>query len=333
MATVHKHSIIYSLGRVKELEKGLLIETNLDRVLEADDPYAVLRSIGFFKAAEEYGENESLETIFLRERTHNRRLLHELLAESPLEDIFLLPYDIQNIKLLLKGKLASNSAVKDVTLEEGKFSKAELIKAIYDEAPTDIPAPIIDDLKWITAEFQDSQRFALVDYRLDRRLRLLQLDIARKAKNRFMVEYIQRLSDLQNVAGTFRRKFHLLESDSLSETLVDTGTLAPSFFERIYSTGWESIVNTFKPTEYGNAVTKALAQVEQPYFLALLDVYCASYLLEFLRKTKQISFGIEPLLAFYLARDHELKIVRTIWIGKQFEYTQDKLTIRMRELY
>jgi V/A-type H+-transporting ATPase subunit C len=333
MATVHKHSIIYSLGRVKELEKGLLTATNLDRVLEAEEPSAVLRSIGFFKAAEEYGEHESLETIFVRERVHNRRLLHELISESPLEDIFLLPYDIQNIKLLLKGKLASNPAVKDMALEEGKFSKAELVKAIYDEAPTEIPAPIIADLKWITVEFQDNQRFALADYQLDRRLRLLQLDIARKAKNRFMIEYLQRLSDLQNIAGTFRRKFHLLESDSLSETLLDTGTLAPSFFERIYGTGWESIVNTFKPTEYGHAVTKALAQVEQPYFLAWLDVCCTGYVLEYLRKTKQISFGIEPLLAFYLAREHELKIVRTIWIGKQFEYTPDKLKLRLRELY
>jgi V/A-type H+-transporting ATPase subunit C len=332
MATVDKQ-YIYSLGRVKELEKGLLFETNLDRVLEAEDPFAVLRSIGFFKAAEEYGEHESLEHIFLRERVYNRRQLHELIADSPLEDIFLLPYDINNIKLFLKDKLSSQIAFKEASIEEGKFRREELVKAIYDEAPTDIPAVIIEDIKWITSEFQDTRRFAIVDYRLDRRLRALQLDIVRKAKNQFVIEYIQRLCDLDNLTSTFRRKFHLLDHESLADTLVDAGTIAVSFFEKVYDTGWESIVNAFKSTEYGNAVTKAIAHVEQPYFLAWLDVCCTGYLLEFLRKTKQISFGIEPLLAFYLARDHELKLVRTIWVGKQFEYTPDKLKIRMRELY
>ncbi len=332
MATVDKQ-YIYSIGRVKELEKGLLIETNLDRVLEADDPLSVLRSVGFFKATEEHDEHESLDEIFRRERVHNRRQLHELVADSPLEDIFLLPYDIQNIKLFLKGKLASNLAVKDIAVEEGKFRKSELLDAIYEDLPTDIPLSIVDEVKAITEEFQSTRRFALVDYHLDRRLRILQLEIARNAKSNFIVEYIQRLSDIQNITATIRRRIHLLGHESLLEALLDTGTIAPSFFEKIYDIGWESVITAFKPTEYDKAVTKALSQVEQRNFLPTLDFWCSSYMIEFLRRTKQICFGIEPVLAFYLARDHELKIVHAILNGKRFTYSQEKLKIRMKELY
>jgi len=332
MATIDKN-YTYSIGRVKELEKGLLIETNLDRVFEADDPLSVLRSIGFFQATDDHEGQESLEEIFRRERAYNRKQLHELIADSPLEDIFLLPYDIQNVKLFLKGKLSANTAIRDLAVEEGKFRKDELLTAIFDELPTDLPSSIIDDIKVISDEFQSTRRFAIVDYRLDRRLRLLQLEIARQTKSEFMVEYIRRLSDIQNITSTIRRKAHLLGRESLLKALLDTGTIAPSFFEKIYDTGWESIVAAFKPTEYDKVIAKALAQAEQSVFLPTLDFWCSSYMIEFLRKTKEICFGIEPVLVFYLARDHELKILRTILNGRKFNYPQEKLKVRMKELY
>lgn len=70
--------------------------------------------------------------MFRRERAHNRLQLHELIADSPIEDIFLLPYDVANLKLLLKAKLTTGSrAVKEMPLEEGKFQKGELIGAHF----------------------------------------------------------------------------------------------------------------------------------------------------------------------------------------------------------
>ena len=130
-----------------------------------------------------------------------------------------------------------------------------------------------------------------------------------------------------------RHKTHELNRDGLSDALLDTGMLAMSFFEKVYDTGWESIITAFKPTDYGAAVASALAQIDQNNFLAILDTSCQRVLIEFLRQTKQQCFGIEPVLAFYLARDHALKVTRTIWIGKSFEYPPDKLRIRMKELY
>lgn len=332
MATIDK-KYIYTVGRTKELEKGLLSEANLDRVLESTDPSAVLRSLGFFKTTDDHEGHESLATLFLRERQFNRAQLHELVADSPLEDIFLLPYDIHNVKLLLKGKLTSTPNIKDYAVEEGKFSKAELLEALFDEVSTNLPTSLMDDVKAVTEEFQSSRRLALIDYRLDRRLRLLQLEIARKARNDFMIEYLQRLSDVLNISTTIRRKVRGFGRESLVEALLDTGTLAVSFFERLYEGGWESLASAFKPTAYETMVSKALAQLETPSFLAAIDVWAAHEMMEFLRTTKQICFGIEPALAFYLARDHELKLVRALWIGKIFYMAQNDLQIRMRELY
>ena len=248
MATIDKN-YTYSLGRVKELEKGLLSDTHLDRLVESDDPFPFCAASGFFKSADEHKERDPIAEIFRRERAQNRALLHELIVDSPLEDVFLLPYDFHNIKLLLKGKLSGNQAIKEWPLEEGKYSKHTLVDAIYDELPSDLPVVLVDDIREISEAFQSTRQFALIDHRLDRRLRAMQLEIARNAHSTFLVHYLQRLADIHNITTLIRRKTHELGRDELSDALLDTGTLAISFFEKVYDTGWESIATAFKPTD------------------------------------------------------------------------------------
>jgi len=332
MATIDTQ-YIYSLGRVKELEKGLLSASNVDRVLESDDPFSVLRSIGFFKATEEHEEGDGISEIFRREHTQNRTLLHELIADSPLEDIFLLPYDIHNIKFLLKAKISGNTTLKEWPLTEGLYPKSMLVDAIYDELPSDLPSALLDDIRDLTETTQHRGDFCRIDYRLDRRLRALQLEIAQNAKSPFLVEYLQRLSDVQNITTIIRRKIHELGRDGLTDALLNAGTLDHTFLEKAHDSGWESMVTAFKPTEYSQMVADALAQVEQQNFLAILDACGSQYLIEFLQRAKQQTFGIEPVVVFYLARDHELKVVRTLWMGKAFDYAQEKLKLRTKKLY
>jgi vacuolar-type H+-ATPase subunit C/Vma6 len=114
---------------------------------------------------------------------------------------------------------------------------------------------------------------------------------------------------------------------------METGTLDFTFLERIHDSGWESMVTAFKPTEYGKMVGDALVQIEHPCFLAILDACGSQYLIDYLRRVKQQCFGIEPVLAFYLARDHELKVVRTLWMGKAFAYAGEKLPLRAKTLF
>ena len=332
MATVDKN-YLYSIGRVRELEKGLLNEANLVRVLDANDPLAVLRSIGFFKATEDHEHQNHVPEMFQREREYNQQQLHDLVADSALEDIFLLPYDIENVKLFLKAKLSANAEIKNIAIEEGLYRKSELLEAIYDELPTRVPPAIMGEVRLLSEDFQTQQKFSRVDYRLDRKLRELQIDIAQRAHNTFMIEYFRLMSDIQNISTIFRRKWHQIGREALTECLLDTGTLAPSFFERVYESGWESIITAFKPTSYNKLVAGVLIEVNQETFSPLLDASCSNYIIDFLKQTTYMSAGIEPVLAYYLAREHELKLVRLILAGKTFNVSQEQLHLRMRKLY
>ena len=332
MASIDKH-YLYGIGRVRELEKGLLNEVNLDRILEADEPLVILRSIAFFKVAEDHEHPEHLYEAFRLERSYNRLLLRELVVDSPLEDVFLLPYDVDNIKLFLKGKLADNSNVKALEVEEGLFSKSEVLDAIFNSVPGRIPVKILEAINAAAEHFTAHMQFAIVDALLDRSLRTLQLNIAHREKNNFLIDYLQRLSDIQNISLIVRRKHRRLGREGLNELLYEGGTLAPSFFERIYDGGWESLAAAFKSTDYAKLLTQILPEVNQKSFLPILDAACDGFLLESLRRTKYVTQGAAPLLAFYLARERELKLVRMLLAGKIFNVPQEQLRWRVREIY
>ena len=335
MARVDRH-YLFSIGRVRELEKSLLNSTHFDRVLEASDPLAVLRSVGFFETAEDHEHLESVQLIFRREREFNRRLLHELIADSPVEDIFLLPCDVETLKRLLKGKLTgamSAAQAKEMTAEVGKFRLADLIAAVYEGTQIGLPERIANAARWTKELFQERPEHALIDSRLDRALRAEQIELARQDRSRSLVNYFQRLSDVQNISVVMRRKWHKFGHIPLQDALFERGTLTIAWFESVYDSGWESFATAFKPTDYGKIVADAVADVENDTFLPLFDVACANFLIELLHSAKYLSSGLEPVVAYYLARDHELKLVRMILAGKVFGFTQDALRQRVKRLY
>jgi V/A-type H+/Na+-transporting ATPase subunit C len=324
------HQYIYSLGRVKELEKGLLAASTLDRLLESDEPLSLLRSIGFFRASEDYDENTAIVDIFRRERAHNRAMLHDLIADSPLEDIFLLPYDIQNLKLLLKGRLTGNGAGKDGALETGKYPAQMLIDLVYDDIAADLPPAVVADVRALIENWPNHPQLARIDSVLDRRLRAWQFEIARAGRNAFLLAYLARLSDVQNLSVIIRRKTHEIGRDGLRGVLLDGGTLDYAMLEKLVDFGWESILTAVKPTDHGGWMAEAVSQLERSNFLTIVDTCGARYLRECLRTARQHTFGIEQILAFFIIRDLELKVVRTLWMGKRFGCEPAKLSLRNR---
>lgn len=46
-----------------------------------------------------------------------------------------------------------------------------------------------------------------------------------------------------------------------------------------------------------------------------------------------MAFGIEPLIAYLIAKEHEVKLIRIIMIGKINQLSMDLISERLREPY
>ena len=53
----------------------------------------------------------------------------------------------------------------------------------------------------------------------------------------------------------------------------------------------------------------------------------------YIGRTRYVSFGIEPLVAYLIARENEVKLVRIVLTGKKIGLPPEEIKERLREMY
>jgi V/A-type H+-transporting ATPase subunit C len=55
--------------------------------------------------------------------------------------------------------------------------------------------------------------------------------------------------------------------------------------------------------------------------------------MDFIKKAKQVSFGVEPLIGYIIAKETEIKIIRIIMVGKLNNIAPNIIRERLRDAY
>jgi V/A-type H+-transporting ATPase subunit C len=67
--------------------------------------------------------------------------------------------------------------------------------------------------------------------------------------------------------------------------------------------------------------------------LATLEKFSDNYLLNYIKPAKFAILGIEPVLGYLLAKEHEIKLLRIIMIGKLNGLSSESIREKLRETY
>ena len=66
---------------------------------------------------------------------------------------------------------------------------------------------------------------------------------------------------------------------------------------------------------------------------ASFEKWCDDLLMQQLDEARRVSFGLAPLIAYYVARDAEIKNIRILLSCKRLGLPADQIRERMREAY
>ncbi|MBC7240560.1 MAG: V-type ATPase subunit, partial [Chloroflexi bacterium] len=84
---------------------------------------------------------------------------------------------------------------------------------------------------------------------------------------------------------------------------------------------------------YSGVLEKMVALFEQGRNISLIEKLKDNYLITFMKQAKHVMFGIQPIVAFMVAKDMEVKNLRIIITGKQAGLSEDLLKERLRDVY
>jgi V/A-type H+-transporting ATPase subunit C len=186
------------------------------------------------------------------------------------------------------------------------------------------------------------------DLLLDKRLLgLMQPDtleqmqkIASSYPSQFLKDYVLHLTDMHNIKS-FLRLYILKEPlAKLKEVLVSSGFIPKEDFLRLYTQDLtlflkrlEYVHKDAEIIDYADFLREAIQKVEKEHSFVALEKVINDFLIQVLKPAKYISFGPEPLLAYYFAKVNEMNLMRMIILAKLNNLLADTIKERLNLVY
>ena len=109
---------------------------------------------------------------------------------------------------------------------------------------------------------------------------------------------------------------------------VDEGKLCEAFPK-----GMEELLAVVSFSDYGRFLEPSFDSLRTGGTLTAFERLCDNYLVSLLAGTRMISFGLEPVVAYLLGRENEIKAVRIVMASKLAGVSPQQITERLRDSY
>lgn len=165
-------------------------------------------------------------------------------------------------------------------------------------------------------------------------------DILKTYQSDFLEDYLRHLIDMYNIK-TFLRLYFLKEPpEKLKENLSCAGFIKVEDFLKLYSQGLAIFLNHLEYVhkdsqilDYASILREPIEKLQQEESFVSLERVINDFLIQILKPAKYITFGPEPLLAYYFARINEMNLVRMVILAKLNSVSADLVKERLNSVY
>jgi V/A-type H+-transporting ATPase subunit C len=184
----------------------------------------------------------------------------------------------------------------------------------------------------------------LLDKDLECLLELDNLTLAKKSvqeiKSEFLSDYIMHFIDMHNIK-TFLR-LHVLKQPqgSFKACLNEEGFIQKRFFIKNYAedlspflSGLRYVHKRAELVDYAYFLEEPMIMLKSRNSFIGLEKAMHDFLIRILRPARYLSFGPEPLLAYYFTKVNEINLMRMIILAKLNNFGADTVKERLNLIY
>lgn len=310
----------YAVGRIRALETKLLDRQRFDRMLEApsaDEALRVLQDTDYGIHMGELKDASEYERVLAAERKVAFDLFQKLCLDGPASSTYFCRFDFHNIKVLLKARAAEQD-FSDLLSPQGEFDQTEMMEIFSEESFARLPQHLGEAALQGMEAFQSSGSPRLLDIAVDQSEHEYRLDLAHQLSNEFLLNLLRLRADIHNILTLYRTKW-LSEDYKLFETaILSGGFLEKERLKQAFQEPWEGIPARFAVTPYIEIIEAGGSDVVTKGSFSRLEKADDDYLMGYLRLTKTVTFGIEPLYTYLLVKENEVRSIRMVMVGKLY---------------
>jgi V/A-type H+-transporting ATPase subunit C len=256
---------------------------------------------------------EQVEQMLKAKRSEVRELFKNLVSDESLVQLLKEKDDFANLRLALRRKLADKGIGTDYS-NEGSIAAEQFQEVFEQEDYHYLPMYMQEAIECAVLAYYEDKDVRRIDYVLDMCQAEYKIGKALELNNIFLEGLFRIQVDLINIRTMLRLKFTESEERNV---FIPGGYVEEERFKHGLDVGYEAIGSLFFATPYCDVVESGAAYLASQKSFLRLEYNCQEYLNGYLRTTNQITAGPQPVIAYLLLKENEIRTLRFILTAKK----------------
>ncbi len=311
----------YIVGRLRALNTRLLTPNLVERMIDAssaDDAFRILNDLTFLAGCMGDHTVNEFQVVLSKGVQKMLRLIKRMSPNTEVVDFLNLKFDFHNLKVSLKARLTQRgyADVQHALVDLGSLSEAQWEQFVLDGTIPPITEGMTETIADVTRQFEANGDPQTVDLLVDKHYLEESVKLAEKLDSTLTISYLKRLIDFTNVKTLVRCKELEKSVEYLGSVLLAGGNLDNEVFVESHAKTYEEAKVAIESKLHSDDLVVAMEAFISEGTLILLEKNMSELLEQFMKQADRMSFGPEPVFAFFWRFENHIQILRTILLNK-----------------
>jgi len=305
----------YPTARVRALELAMLPRSVFaDMANAASFADAAELLAGTEYAVDAQTDAARLEQMLLERRSEVRRLFSQLILDEGILTFLRAREDFANMRLAVRRVVTERPLGLDYS-NDGNVPAEEFEDIFAQENYERLPDYLQEAVEAAILGYYENRDIRRIDYEIDRMYAAWRIRQAEALKDVFCLSLMRIRNDLDNLRMMLRLKMAGREEDT--RLFVPAGFVETDRFVQALAAGWEAVAALFYATPYYELLEASIPYLRSEQSFLKLEKECEDYVKGFLKTTRSIPAGPQPVIAYFLMKEAEIRTVRMVLTGKK----------------
>lgn len=305
----------FAAARVRALEGKLLSHNFIMDLANAPDLAGALDLLSStdYAISANTSDFAEIERVLIEQRSLTRHLFKEIITNKELIELLLEKSDFANLRLALRRKLTEKPIGSDYS-NDGSIPAEEFEQIFETENYAPLPEHMQEAIEAAVLAYYAEKNVRNIDLAIDKYRSGYLLRMARKIKSSFLECLFRVNIDMTNIRTLLRMKLMEMED---SEVFHNGGYIDTSVLRRGLVLEYEAIAAFFASTPYYEIVDSGVGYLQSNGSFLKLEANIDKYIRGFLKETRRVTAGLQPVVAYLLRKEAEIRTLRLILTAKK----------------
>lgn len=255
----------------------------------------------------------SIEQMLLERRSEARRLFDELIEDKQIVECLRAREDFANMRLAVRRVVTDRPLGTDYS-NDGAVPADEFEAIFEQEEYSRFPEYLQTAVEEAVLAYYETKDIRQIDYAIDRVEAAWRIQKAIELNHIFLLSLGRIRVDLHNLRTLFRLR---LAERRERQLFLPDGFVDADKFAAALDAPDDALGLVFAATPYVEIVQESAAYLKAEQSFLKLEQKCEDYLMGFLKCARQITAGTQPIIAYLLFKEAEIRTVRMLLMGKK----------------